>query len=469
MNRAAALHNVQFSCPELSCFVKNIYQCEAELFVANSKEVVFSREGVTQGGPEFMAFYAAGTTILSECRSGQEVKKIFYADDGAGGSTLENLSEWWKDLQLQGPLIGYFPNTSKTWLIVKPEHLDRAKLLFPDIEQHSNITVEGHGYLGSFIGTPDATKDFIGEKVSEWKKDVESLAKIAKLEPQLAYNAFVFAVSRRWQFVSRTTPHVSEHLSDLEQCIRERFLPAILGERSISDEQRVIFSLPAKAGGLAIHAPMNDADEEYANSLLITRQLREAIYFQKSKFDVDEEAQLQIKKLIRTQKAARYSTIKESLRDEISATDYMMLELASEKGASMWLTSLPVKELGFRLNKQQFTDALCLRYNLPLHDVPKLCACGAPYSISHCLTCKNGGYVHLRHNSVRDTAHELLSQVCKDVRLEPALLPVRGEQLPAGSNCQDGARADVSALGLWIPLNRAFLDIRVLTHSPSQI
>ena len=35
------------------------------------------------------------------------------------------------------------------------------------------------------------------------------------------------------------------------------------------------------------------------------------------------------------------------------------------------------------------------------------------------------------------------------------------EELPAGTNCRDGARADVSALGLWTPLNRAFLDIRV--------
>ena len=63
---------------------------------------------------------------------------------------------------------------------------------------------------------------------------------------------------------------------------------------------------------------------------------------------------------------------------------------------------------------------------------------------------------------MRDTAHELLQQVCKDVRLEPTLLPVTGEELPASANRDDGARADVSALGLWIPLSRAFLDIKVI-------
>ena len=49
---------------------------------------------------------------------------------------------------------------------------------------------------------------------------------------------------------------------------------------------------------------------------------------------------------------------------------FEMIELASEKGASSWLTTLPIKDLGFRLNKQHFVDAICLRYNLRLKDVP---------------------------------------------------------------------------------------------------
>ena len=33
---------------------------------------------------------------------------------------------------------------------------------------------------------------------------------------------------------------------------------------------------------------------------------------------------------------------------------------------------------------------------------------------------------------------------------------------PAGSNVTDDARADVSSLGFWSPLSRAFFDIRVV-------
>ena len=58
----------------------------------------------------------------------------------------------------------------------------------------------------------------------------------------------------------------------------------------------------------------------------------------------------------------------------------------------------------------------------------------------------------MRHDAVRDTFAELLEEVCKDVRTEPQLLPVTGEELPPGTNIEDGARLDVGAIDLWQPL-----------------
>ena len=98
-----------------------------------------------------------------------------------------------------------------------------------------------------------------------------------------------------------------------------------------------------------------------------------------------------------------------------------------------------------------------MRYDLRLADVPRTCACGDDYSINHCLTCKRGGYVIIRHNAVRDTLAEVLREVCSDVKVEPQLIPVTGEVLPAGSNVTDNARSDVSAVGLWHPMNRALM------------
>ena len=65
LNRATALHNVQYTCPSLWNFVNNIYSTQSRLFVANSDETVLSKEGTTQSGPESMGFYAASTINLA--------------------------------------------------------------------------------------------------------------------------------------------------------------------------------------------------------------------------------------------------------------------------------------------------------------------------------------------------------------------------------------------------------------------
>ena len=37
---------------------------------------------------------------------------------------------------------------------------------------------------------------------------------------------------------------------------------------------------------------------------------------------------------------------------------------------SSWLNAIPIEEHGLALNKQEFRDSLCLRYNLPLPYLP---------------------------------------------------------------------------------------------------
>ena len=56
------------------------------------------------------------------------------------------------------------------------------------------------------------------------------------------------------------------------------------------------------------------------------------------------------------------------------------LDLATEKGSSIWLTSLPLKEMGFNLNKREFKDELSLRYGWPITDIPSTCLCGEPFN-----------------------------------------------------------------------------------------
>ena len=143
------------------------------------------------------------------------------------------------------------------------------------------------------------------------------------------------------------------------------------------------------------------------------------------------------------------------------------IDQAKEKGASSWLSVLPLEDQGFTLNKGEFRDALAIRYNKNLRGLPSKCPCGQKFDLNHALNCKRGGLVIMRHNNIRDFEANLLRQVCTDVETEPPLQPLDGENLPGLSG--DEARPDVRARGFWRNGQNAFFDIRVTnTNSSSQ-
>ncbi|KXJ05718.1 hypothetical protein AC249_AIPGENE25944 [Exaiptasia diaphana] len=137
------------------------------------------------------------------------------------------------------------------------------------------------------------------------------------------------------------------------------------------------------------------------------------------------------------------------------------LDLSSEKGSSVWLTVIPLQELGFNLNKREFRDAIKLRYDWPIDDIPGKCVCGDIFTVDHSMICKKGGFIIQRHNELRDLEADLLSMVCNDVEIEPQLQEVTGEQLSSGSNMAKEARLDIHARGFWGKQQSAFFDIRV--------
>ena len=98
-----------------------------------------------------------------------------------------------------------------------------------------------------------------------------------------------------------------------------------------------------------------------------------------------------------------------------------------DEGASSWLGALPLKEQNLNLNKEQFADGLCLRYNQRVKNLPAMCPCGHVFNVQHALNCKKGGFIAQRHDNLRDLFTGLLGKICKDVQAEPHLLPVTNE------------------------------------------
>ena len=94
------------------------------------------------------------------------------------------------------------------------------------------------------------------------------------------------------------------------------------------------------------------------------------------------------------------------------------------KGASAWLTALPLKEEGYVLNKRELYDALYLRYRWDLKRLPTKCACNKKFTMDHAMTCNTGGYIIRRHDRLRDMFAELLNDVASGVWTEPPLQPL---------------------------------------------
>ena len=100
--------------------------------------------------------------------------------------------------------------------------------------------------------------------------------------------------------------------------------------------------------------------------------------------------------------------------------------MASQKGASNWLTALSLKRYGFTLTKSKFRDGLCIRYHIEAKNTPINCPCDENCAVSHALHSAKG-HRHLRHNEIRDTFAKIIHDVCYDVDVEPTLQLLRRE------------------------------------------
>ena len=170
--------------------------------------------------------------------------------------------------------------------------------------------------------------------------------------------------------------------------------------RPASSEDRAIIALPVRFGGLGIQDPTATAQIEYEASVKVTEQLTNVIYQQqKSLSGFDYHKVTLAKAEIQLEKNLRFSLQLKEIMSKADPLTQRSLESAKEKGASSWLTSLPLKRLGFVLNKQEFRDAIALRYNWNIPNIPELCGCGKKNSVVHTLSCHMGGYTHMRHDS----------------------------------------------------------------------
>ena len=467
LNRENALRNIQHLCPSLSTVLINTYREDVHLFIDG--ETLFSEEGTTQGDPLAMAMYAIGTLPLIQSLSNEGIKQAWYANDSAACGSLVHLRSWWDHLAEVGPSYGYHPNASKTWLIVKEDKLEAATTAFEGTGV--NITLEGKRHLGAALGTRSFVISYVQKMVSEWVREMDQLSSFAVSQPHAAYAAFTHGFTSKWTFLVRTTPDIGNLLEPLEEAIRQKFLPALTGQNAPNDTERDLLALPARLGGLGITNPTELTAFHHTTSKNVSAPLVSLIVQQSATHPANcKKSQKRAKSIARRAKRQHETTCANDLFNRIPSSQQRALEASREKGASSWLSALPMAEHGFALHKGAFRDALCLRYGWRPPLLPAKCVCGKQLTIEHALSCPCGGLPSIRHNELRDLTAQLLTETCHSVGTEPPLQPLEGEQLRhRTANREDGARLDIVAENFWgRDRQNAFFDVRVFNpYAPS--
>ena len=315
-----------------------------------------------------------------------------------------------------------------------------------------SITVEGKRHLGAAIGKQIFIESYVQRKVSKWVGEIESLSSIATSQPHAAYTAFTHGLAGKWAYSARTIPNVEDVFKPLEDIIRKRFLPSITSQNAIGNKERDLMVLPTRLGELGIADPSKLTASQHTACGSITAPLVELIVNCSEGYTSETKAaQTRAKNRTCNFRRQQQNTAAIELKAKLPSHLQRATDVSSEKGASSWLSTLPIAEHGFALHKGgAFRDALCLRYGWYPTNLPSHCVCGNKLNVEHALSCPRGGFPSIRPNENRDITASLMSEVCHAVGTEPCLQPVIGELLThRTANREEGAHLDIMAQSFW--------------------
>ena len=172
----------------------------------------------------------------------------------------------------------------------------------------------------------------------------------------------------------RTIPNIAKQLKPLEQILSNEFIPTLFGS-NISANERQLLTFPVKYGGLGLRIWHEQAEEAHAISKHITTPLQNQIKAQCTDLPTSDDvakAKSEGMRAMLDDATNKRSVIIDHQNEDVKRN----MEQLSGTGSSSWLSLLPLKEQGFDLNKSEFQDALNLRYDKPLKNMPSKCACG---------------------------------------------------------------------------------------------
>ena len=119
------------------------------------------------------------------------------------------------------------------------------------------------------------------------------------------------------------------------------------------DEMRDLLALPARLGGIALTNSTSIAEVEFSASTKVSDPLKDAILQQCFEYQGDViHNQVEAKGEVCRMKRERSIQAADSLKQSLSVSLQRSIDLAQEKGSSIWLHSFPIQEFGFALYTQ---------------------------------------------------------------------------------------------------------------------
>jgi hypothetical protein len=308
-----------------------------------------------------------------------------YADDSAAVGFLDSLASWYDVIATKGPDYGYHVNSDKLVVIVPEErHLeavrDHLRTAYGGAFGKAEI-VSGAVYLGGYVGDEEGRKTKTAEKVGTWTKKLKKLAEAAASVPQAHYRCLTMAAQHWPDYYQRAVPTTADEFAPFEEAVRQHSIPAITGRKQpVSDAERLMFSLPARKGGLGITNATVAASTHHSTADAATSYLVGALNgehdwhvaehlttFNKARADRKEAAE-------EAAKATIASLLADGEPTSLPPNTQRAFKRAAEHNTSAWLTAAPAVSHGLALTAHEFRDGLALRYGWEPVETEASCA-----------------------------------------------------------------------------------------------
>ena len=184
-----------------------------------------------------------------------------------------------------------------------------------------------------------------------WTESVKILAGVAHKNPQYAYVGLQKSLQKEWSFVQRVTLGVGYAFSPVEEALREIFVTALYEGLGEGVSKREITRLSVKQVVLSLSDPTQTAPENWT---------------------ADHSACLQ--EGLTSVRRRGQSWAEEVLTAALEGAPVLhacRMRRTAKTGA--WLTVLPSTVNGTKLEAQEWSDALFLRYGMDPPDLHKYC------------------------------------------------------------------------------------------------